>query len=438
MKKAFPQRLALLCGVMVLLVFLAVLAGNSRVCALDKDTYRSLKVFTQVLDLVEKNYVEPVSAQTLLQGAISGVMKTLDPHSAFMTPEMYKELEVETTGSFGGIGIEISLQKDILTVVTPIEDTPAFDAGVLAGDQIIKIDGKSTKDMTITEAIEKLRGPENTQVTITILREGLTRPKDITITRKIIKINSVKTRVYDGNIGYIRISAFQERTADDLKRLLKEMMNKTKPLTGIVIDLRNNGGGLLPQSIEVSDVFLKEGTIVAIRGRTTSMSSQAVAHNDGIEPTCPLVVLVNEATASAAEIVSGALQDNRRALLVGTKTFGKGSVQTVIPLEDGAALKLTTAKYYTPSGRCIQAEGIMPDVIVRATKASEEIAPTEERPREKDLEGHIKAEDEEEGEPQRPQTLRKKEDDDLARDNQLKSAVDILKSWQIFQKVIKS
>ena len=412
--------------------------GDSRVSAIDRNTYKSLKTFSEVLDMVEKNYVEPVETDKLLQGAINGMIKSLDPHSSFMTGEMYKELEVETRGSFGGIGIEITLVKDVLTVVSPIEDTPAYSAGIKAGDQIIRIDGKSTKDITIMEAVKKLRGPKDTKVTITILREGLAKPKEFEMNRSIIKIRSVKSKVYDEHIGYIRIASFQERTGDDLKKALREIEAKARPLKGIVLDMRNNPGGLLNQSVEVSDIFLKSGIIVSTRGRSKSMESKAIAKDDGDEPTCPMVVLVNEGTASAAEIVSGALQDNGRAVILGAQTFGKGSVQTVIPLEDGAALKLTTAKYYTPKGRSIQAEGITPDIVVKQIRPSEE--KTEEKAnaenhmlRERDLKGHIKSPTEDDVKVEDS----KKETDNLDKDNQLKNAIDILKGWDILKKNTK-
>ncbi len=422
----------------VLLVFLMLLIlgpyGDSRVSAIDRSTYKNLKTFSEVLDMVEKNYVEPVETDKLLQGAINGMIKSLDPHSSFMTAEMYKELEVETRGIFGGIGIEITLVKDVLTVVSPIEDTPAYNAGVKSGDQIIKIDGKSTKDITIQEAVSKLRGPKDTKVTITILREGLAKPKDIEVTRSTIKIRSIKSKVYDDHIGYIRISSFQERTGDDLKKALQEIEAKARPLNGIVLDMRNNPGGLLNQSVEVSDAFLKSGIIVSTRGRSKSMESEAAAKDDGDEPTCPMVVLVNEGTASAAEIVSGALQDNGRAVILGTQTFGKGSVQTVIPLEDGAALKLTTAKYYTPKGRSIQAEGITPDIVVKPIRPAEEKEDADNHLlREKDLKGHIKSTQENDAKAEEA----KKEKDNLDRDNQLKNAIDILKSWDILKKNMK-
>ena len=426
---------------MVALLVLFILGpyGDSRVSAIDSSTYKSLKTLSEVLDIVEKNYVEPVETDKLLKGAINGMIKSLDPHSSFMTGEMYKELEVETRGSFGGIGIEITLVKDVLTVVSPIEDTPAYTAGVKAGDQIIRIDGKSTKDITIMDAVKQLRGPKDTKVTITILREGLAKPKEIELIRSTIKIRSVRSKVYDEHIGYIRIAQFQERTGDDLKKALREIETKAKPLNGIVLDMRNNPGGLLNQSVEVSDLFLKSGTIVSTRGRAKTMESKASAKDDGNEPTCPMIVLVNEGTASAAEIVSGALQDNGRAVILGTQTFGKGSVQTVIPLEDGAALKLTTAKYYTPNGRSIQAEGITPDIVVKQQipppeeKKEEKAKPENHMLREKDLKGHIKSPTEDEVKADDS----KKESDNLDKDNQLKNAIDILKGWDILKKNMK-
>jgi carboxyl-terminal processing protease len=423
------------------ITFLVILGpyGDSQVAALDKSTYKTLRTFNEVLDIVEKNYVEEVDANTLIKGAINGMVKSLDPHSSFMTAEMYKELEVDTRGSFGGIGIEITIHKDVLTVVSPIEDTPAFNAGVKSGDQIIMIDGKSTKDITISEAVKKLRGKNDTKVTLTIMREGLTKPKEFVLTRAIVKIKSVKSKNFDKHIGYIRLAAFQERTTDDLKKILREVTEKTQPMQGLVLDMRNNPGGLFNQAVEVSDVFMKSGTIVSTRGRTKSMESKNTARNDGDEPICPMVVLVNEGTASAAEIVAGALQDSGRAVIIGTQTFGKGSVQTVIPLEDGSALKLTTAKYYTPNGRSIQAEGIVPDIIVKYAPPVEAKATTPEGVmRERDLLGHIKSPQENGLKPAESKPEPKKDESDEATpDNQIKSAIDILKSWEIFKKTFK-
>lgn len=424
---------------------MVLLGPGSLWAAADKNAYQSLKTFTEVLDLVQKNYVEPIDNDKLLQGAINGMIKTLDPHSSFMTPEMYKDLEVETRGSFTGIGIEIAIRKDVLTVVSPIEDTPAFQAGVKAGDQILAIDGVSTKGITIEEAVKKMRGPKDTQVTITILREGMAKARDIPLTRSIIKTRSVRSQVYDNQIGYIRIAQFQESTVDDVRKALQEVTAKANPLKGIVLDMRYNPGGLLNQAVEVSDLFLKSGDIVSTRGRVKEMENRATAKDDGIEPTCPMVVIVNEGTASAAEIVSGALQDNGRAVILGTQTFGKASVQTVIRLEDGSgsALKLTTARYYTPKGRSIQAEGITPDIVVKptATRPAEEKNSAEAAPqiRERDLKGHIKSDREIEAKPEGEKPAEqgqevKRESDGLDQDNQLKNAIDLLKSWEIFQR----
>jgi carboxyl-terminal processing protease len=414
--------------------------NDSKVSALDKGIYKDIKTFNEVFDMVKKNYVDEVEPQSLIQGAINGMIKTLDPHSAFMTADMYKELEVETQGRFGGIGIEITLLKDILTVVSPIEDTPAYNAGVKSGDQIIKIDGKSTKDITIMEAVKKLRGPKDTKVTITIMLENMAKPKYIMLTRAIIQIKSIKAKTFEDNIGYIRIASFHERTADDLRKAIKDVTDKLNPMKGLVLDLRNDPGGLLLQAIEVSDMFLKSGVIVSTRGRTKNMESKVNAKDNGDEVTCPIVVLVNEGTASAAEIVAGALQDNGRALIVGTQTFGKASVQTVIPLEDGSALKLTTARYYTPKGRSIQAEGIKPDIVVKYIKRVEEAdnGLGDDRIREKDLKGHIKPSKEDGTKLIEPQSKDIKDSSDLTQDNQLKTAIDIIKSWDIMKKNLNS
>jgi carboxyl-terminal processing protease len=420
------------------------LYNDSKVSAVDKvdkNVYKDIKLFNEVYDMVKKNYVDEINSTTLIQGAINGMVKSLDPHSSFMTPDLYKELEVETQGHFGGIGIEITLIKDILTIVSPIEDTPAFIAGLKTGDQIIRIDGKTTKDITIMEAVKKLRGPKDTKVTITIMRENMPTPKDITLTRAIIQVKSVKVKNIEDHIGYIRIASFQEKTADDLRKAIKEVSEKLNPMNGLVLDLRNDPGGLLTQAIEVSDIFLKSGIIVSTRGRVKAMETKTMAKNDGNEITCPMVVLVNEGTASAAEIVAGALQDNGRALIVGAQTFGKASVQTVIPLEDGSALKLTTARYYTPKGRSIQAEGIKPDIVVKYMKPVEDTENTawwEDRIREKDLKGHIKPAKEDGTKIDETQNKDVKDVSDLSLDNQLKTAVDILKGWDIMKKNVNN
>jgi len=439
------SRRRMILSLLIMGLILAGFVSDSRVSAsVDRSIYTNLKVFTEILSIIEKNYVEPVKADKLIEGAINGMVKSLDPHSAYMTPEMYKDLEIETRGQFGGVGMEIMIHRDVLTVVAPIEDTPAYHAGIKSGDQIITIDGKPTKEMTLLEAVKRLRGPQGTKVTLQILREGANKLREITITRAIINVVSVKHKMLDSQIAYVRLSSFQEKTSSELRRSLQEIFKATPDLRGIILDLRNNPGGLLPQAVEVADVFLKSGTIVSIHGRTKAMDSTISARDQGYEPTCPIVCLVNEGTASAAEIVAGALQDNGRAVILGTQTFGKGSVQTVIPLEGGAALKLTTARYYTPSGRSIQAEGIKPDIEVKYLLAGE--GKEHITIREKDLEGHLKStkelngqEEEEKGKP--PVMLKEEEGKkelplkrpfgDITKDNQLKSAYDILKSWDI-------
>ncbi len=425
-------------AIILSLFFIFGPASDSKVDAVDPAIYKNLKVFNEALDMIEKNYVEKIEAKNLIQEAINGMMKSLDPHSSYLNAEMYKELQSDTRGSFGGIGIEITMQNDVLTVVSPIEDTPAFNSGVKAGDQIVRIDDKSTKGITILDAVKKLRGPENSKVKITIMRKGLTQTKDILITRAVINIRSVKNRNYEGNIGYVRVSSFQERTADDVKKAIAELKKKGA-LDGLVIDVRNNPGGLLDQAVKVSDVFLKSGTIVSIMGRSKSLESKFVAKDDGSEPSCPIVVLVNEGSASAAEILAGALQDNGKAIVLGTQSFGKGSVQTVIPFEDGSALKLTTARYYTPKGKSIQAEGITPDIAVEYIKPPEE-KEAEVIIRERDLKGHIRGENEKDQPEQtevKTRSIVKRNFDDISKDNQLKSAVDLLKSWEIFSKLHK-
>ena len=412
------------------LLALILLVGHNAALAAGSETYKNLKLFNEVLNLVEKNYVEEVDPKVVIHGAINGMIKSLDPHSTFMTAEQYHDLQVDTKGAFSGLGIVITMQDDMITVVSPIEDKPAFIAGVRAGDRIIRIDGKTTKDFTIMDAVHSLRGKKGTKVTITIIREGEDNPIDFDIVRDIIEIKSVKYRTYYEDIGYIRILTFQETTADELDKALKEINAGDVHLKGLVLDLRNNGGGLMDQSVKVSDAFLKSGTIVSSRGRTKSSEKVYEARDDGDEPECPIVILTDGGTASAAEIVSGALHDNKRAILLGTQTFGKGSVQTIVPLKDGSAVKLTIAKYYTPDGKCIQARGIIPDVVIEYVKPVVTDEDKLKQIREKDLKGHIEG-DKEGGRDDRAD----KEMKDLRKDNQLKSAIDLLRSWDIFKKI---
>lgn len=418
----------------IIAVFFAGLAiGGARlhyVSALSDERYKKLKILTDVLSIIQNNYVKEVNTEELIYGAIKGMLDTLDPHSTFMPPDMYKELQVETTGSFGGIGIEIHLKDGILTVVSPIEDTPAFRAGINSGDQILKIDGESTKKMNIMDAVKKMRGPKGTKVTITILREGWAEPRDFTITRDIIHIKSIKSDLLEKGYGYIRIKHFQEDTAKDLRRALDKLISQEGNLLGLVLDLRNNPGGLLDQAVQVSDAFISSGLIVYTEGRIKDQNMRFNATGEGTYTGFPMVVLVNGGSASASEIVAGALQDHKRAIILGTPTFGKGSVQTIVPLEDGSGLRLTTAIYYTPSGNSIQAKGITPDIIVEPDEKAMALEKKRQLIKEKDLEGHI----EREGKVEKPKEEKGLVLERKSEDIQLMRALDLLKSWQVFKK----
>src|SRR5216110_2012030 len=357
-------------GAIGLAVLLAVLfsggRGVQRVDAVPKESYEGLETFTNILSIIQKNYVDEVQTKQLIEGAINGMLASLDPHSAYLTPDLYKELQVDTKGSFGGLGIEITNRNGLLTVVSPIEDTPAYRAGVKAGDQIMKIDGDFTKDMSLVDAVKKMRGPKDTKVTLTLKRENVPELFDVTLTREIIKIQSVKSKMLDKGYGYLRVTQFQERTDSDVERVLEEW-TREGPIEGVVLDLRNDPGGLLTQAVKVSDAFLDSGLIVYTDGRLENQKQKYFAHKPGTWSEFPMVVLVNGGSASASEIVAGALQDHKRALVLGTTTFGKGSVQTILPLDDSSALRLTTARYFTPSGRSIQATGIVPDIVIEQT-----------------------------------------------------------------------
>ena len=400
--------------------------------------YERIKTFAESLSLVKKNYVEEVDEKDLVYGAIKGMLSSLDPHSSFMPPEAFREMQVDTKGEFGGLGIQIGIKKRILTIIAPIEDTPAFRAGVKAGDKIIKIDGESTKDITLFEAVSKLRGPKGTSVTITIVRDGLEKPKDITIVRDIIKIKSVKSRIIDKSIGYVKLTQFQEKTASELRKALNKFDKQN--IASLILDLRNNPGGLLKAAVDVTSQFLPPGKLVVyIKGRDGDKTEfHTVNRNKYYD--YPMVVLVNEGSASASEIVSGALQDWKKALIVGTQTFGKGSVQTVMPLSDGSALRLTTARYYTPKDRSIQNTGITPDIIIKLrTKNGSKVHPVI---REKDLEKHlkndkIKEDEDKKGNEEKP-VIEVPEGTSDEEDNQLQRAVDILKSWEVFKNFAKA
>jgi len=317
-------------------------------------TYEQLKLFTEVLSIVQNQYVDEVPPRELIYSAIKGTLRGLDPHSSFLDPESYREMQVETSGSFGGLGIEITLRDDVLTVVAPIEGTPAYRAGLQPGDRIVKIDGLVTKDMQLADAVKKMRGRPATKVVITVVREGWTEPKDFEIVREQIRVQSVRTHDLGNGVAYLRLRQFQEQTAHDVETSL-DKFNKNG-MKALVLDLRNNPGGLLTSAVEVSEKFLDDGKLVVYtEGRVRNQNMRFSAHAKKPLHAVPMVVLVNQGSASASEIVAGALQDYNRAVLVGTQTFGKGSVQTIIPLSDGSGLRLTTAKYFTPKGRSIAA-----------------------------------------------------------------------------------
>ncbi len=411
-----------------------------------QETYKNLEVFSNVLSIVQQNYVDDIDTKEALEGAIKGMLTSLDPHSSFMKPDDFKELQVETKGSFSGIGIEITIKDYMLTVVSPIEDTPAFKAGIEAGDRIVKIEGESVKDMSLLEAVKKLRGPKGSEVTISVHREGRADLQEFTIVRDVIPIHSVRSNIMEPGYGYIRVTNFQRKTSQDMQKALDDLVKEGK-LNGLVLDLRNNPGGLLDSSVKMVDIFLDKGLIVSTKGRLKEQNMEFSAHSGGSEYDFPIVILVNSGTASASEIVAGALQDHKRALILGTQSFGKGSVQTIIPMADGAGLRLTTARYYTPSGTSIQATGITPDVVVPkvALQDSESEKEPAEPFREKDLRHHLDNGGNliPSGEKSKPKTIDEsglisdkvtideKTKEKLKDDHQLKTALLVLKSQNL-------
>ncbi len=427
---------------LLLLLFVAVLtllAGSDPILGAkntavpeNTDVYQYLRLFSDVMSIVQENYVDKVDQKKLIYGAINGMLRELDPHSSFLKPEDYKELQIETKGKFGGLGIEITIRDNVLTVVAPLEDTPADKAGIQANDQIMRIDEQPTQDLSLMDAVQKMRGPKGSKVKLTIARKGEKKPLEFEIVRDIIAIQSVKSRTLEPGFGYLRISSFQSGTANDLRKALDQLEHDSPGMQGLILDLRNDPGGLLDQAVEVSDEFLDDGLIVYTGGRLESQKMRFEAHKNTKQHSYPMVVLVNSGSASASEIVAGALQDHKRAIIMGEQTFGKGSVQTVIPLNEGSALRLTTSLYYTPSGRSIQAKGISPDIVVKReiTKPVEE-TPGEEptRIREKDLPRHM--------ENQKPDQLNKQEIAQadakklVEQDNQVRRALDLLKGYKI-------
>lgn len=351
--------------------------------------WRELRTFTEVFAKVKNDYVEPIKDKQLLENAIRGMLTGLDPHSAYLDPEDYKGLQEGTTGEFGGLGIEVSIENDFVKVIAPIDDTPAQRAGVKPGDVITKLDDTPVKGMSLNDAVKHMRGKPGSPITLTIVREGVEKPLKIVITRAVIKVESVKNEFLEPDFAYVRISHFQERTAEDLRRALREIRTENKgALKGMVLDLRNNPGGILSSAVSVADAFIDKGLIVYTEGRVEDSQLRFNAKPDDLLSGAPMVVLVNGGSASASEIVAGALQDTRRGIIMGSRTFGKGSVQTILPMSNQAALKLTTALYYTPSGRSIQAEGIKPDIILDKV----EVAVVDDDPhslKEADLSRHI-------------------------------------------------
>ncbi len=394
-------------------------------------TYKQLEIFSNVLSILQENYVEEIDTTEVLNGAIRGLLFTLDPHSSYMPPESFEDLQEETRGSFSGIGIEVTIKNDMLTVVSPIADTPADQAGIKANDIIVEIDGANTKNMGPYEAIKKLRGPAGTDVTISIHREGWENLKKIKLKREMIPIQSVKAEFLSPGFAYARITNFQSHTTGDFKAKLQKLHGAHR-LNGLILDLRNNPGGLLEQAVSVADIFLDKGTIVYTKGRREDQNNVYTARANDDKSTYPLVVLVNEGSASAAEIVAGALQAHKRAIIVGTRTFGKGSVQTILPLPDGAGLRMTTARYYTPDNRSIQALGITPDVEIPfiASLPPEDAEPKKGLMKEVDLARHLPGmkPDKDNGQDREADKLEER----MQTDNQLRNAYNILKSLNLF------
>lgn len=387
------------------------------------DLYKELELFADAISVIRSDYVDEIKSKDLMYGAMKGMLSSLDPYSQFMDPDTYNEMKIETEGEFGGIGIEITIKDDLLTIITPIEDTPAYKAGLKAGDKIVKIDDAITKDLTLIEAVKKLRGKPGTDVKMTILRESEKKLLDFTITRSIIKIDSIKkAEMVEEGIGYIRLVEFQENTPRELLEALKKL--EAQNLKGLILDLRNNPGGLLDVAVDVAGKFLGEGKlVVSTKGRVESQNTEFKSKNKNDHLNYPLVVLLNSGSASASEIVAGAIQDHRRGIIVGTKSFGKGSVQTVVPMSDGSALRLTTSKYFTPKGRSIHGEGIAPDIVVEYEEPSK---------KEKELEEKMDVFDKLLEKPEKTEEEKIKEQKKKELDNQFSTAIDVLKGIVIY------
>ncbi len=371
-------------------------AFGSSAKAAAADTYRQLNLFGDVFERVRADYVEKPDDAKLIESAINGMLAGLDPHSSYMDPKSFRDMQVQTRGEFGGLGIEVTMEEGLIKVVSPIDDTPASKAGIMANDIITKLDEEQVQGLTLNQAVEKMRGPVNTKIKLTIMRKGQDKPIEVSITRDVIRVRSVRSRAED-DVGYIRISQFNEQTTDGLKKAITDLAGQipAEKLKGFVVDLRNNPGGLLDQAISVSDAFLERGEIVSTRGRNAEETQRFNARPGDLAKGKPIIVLINGGSASASEIVAGALQDHKRASILGTRSFGKGSVQTIIPLGAGnGALRLTTARYFTPSGRSIQAKGISPEIEV-LQDVPDELKTRTDTKGESSLRGHLKAEGDE-------------------------------------------
>ncbi len=437
-----------LVGVLAIAIWILGPGFYRDLSANSEETYEGLKIFSDVIEIVEKNYVDPVDSKKMIEDAIQGMVSSLDPHSALLTPDAFKELQIDTQGEFTGIGIHVTMRNNLVTVIAPIEGTPAYQAGIKAGDKIIKVDGEPTEDLR--DAVKRMRGPKGTEVVITVLREESSNPIDFKIIRDVIPIHSVKSMMLKPGYGYIWITNFRDNTTDDLLSALDKIEKDNKnPIKGLVLDLRDNPGGILSQAIQVADMFLEEGEILSIKGRLKKHTKVFYAHRNDTKRDYPIVVLINAGSASASEIVAGALQDHQRALILGTTSFGKGSVQTVESLRDGYGLKFTIARYYTPSGRSIQAKGVEPDIVIPHRTITEEETKVERKIKEADLKNHLESKrldetsDKATSDKSKTKDIKKKKDDkaqegELAKemlmsDNQVLRALDILISYDIFK-----
>jgi len=435
-------------AVIAVLALTLSLAPDARAAETPKnnaDTYRLLNLFGDVFERVRAEYVEKPTDEELIEAAITGMLTALDPHSSFMNAKNFRDMQVNTRGEFGGLGIQVTMEAGFVKVISPIDDTPAYRSGVESGDFITHLDGKSVQGLTLAQAVERMRGKVGTDIKLTIRRQGVAEPFDVTITRAVIKITSVRSRT-EGNVGYVRITSFNEQTDVGLDKAMAKFDGELgDKMIGLVLDLRNNPGGLLDQAVKVSDAFMERGEIVSTRSRNAEDTQRYNATPGDLAKGLPIVVLINGGSASASEIVAGALQDHRRAIVLGTKSFGKGSVQTIMPLSGHGAMRLTTARYYTPSGRSIQAKGIDPDILVEPAKV--EKLTTAQRTREADLVGALDNPDDTAKEPKKapdaPEGVAKpaadgakKPEAKAADDYQLARAIDLLRGLSLYSQAL--